>query len=89
MQKAIALPDNQWIEVEGSNAGVLIQSIWVNATMFHFTAIEVRTNGEGIQVATTDDELFGALHAAHNAEGHYQTTTIKGREYVLFGDAAQ
>lgn len=84
----IKIPDSEWTSVD-STSHELVTSLSINGVLFHLEAIEVTTDGSNWQRAVGDDEHFGNLHDAFNAEGHYDTTTINGREYVLFGDAAQ
>ncbi len=43
----------------------------------------METDEGGVQRAVCDDEALGLVHEAVHGDGHFDTLTIRDREYVL------
>lgn len=67
----------------GDESSVLLASITINGLAMHLEAYEVFTEGD-VQESKQREENFGLYHSAAGADGHFTTTTIGGRQYVLF-----
>lgn len=67
----------------GDESSVLLASITINGLAMHVEAYEVFTEGD-VQESRQREENFGLYHSAAGADGHFTTTTIGGRQYVLF-----
>ncbi len=86
----VTIPDDAWQALPSSvddGQSFLIATLWVNGTPLHIEAHAVRNEGEGgltMQVDGGEDSDFEKLHAAFDGQGPMQTTTIRGREYVIF-----
>jgi len=72
-------------EEDGDQRSRLTTTIVINGTMFHLDAYEVRDGAGGYQEAVQggDNDLNHYAGAA-GADGPFSTTTIDGRQYVLF-----
>lgn len=84
---SVTIPDEAWEEVnEGLETprNSLITTLVVNGLPMHLEAWRVEVVGD-IQGAADSEyhDCFEQLHAAVNADGHFNTTTISGGEYIL------
>lgn len=80
------VPDEAWREaVEGDPSFLVLEPLFaLNGVQMHVEAIEVTDDEFSIQTATQHDEMLDHLAAAFSPDGGWQTTTINGREYVVF-----
>lgn len=91
------VPDEAWREaVEGDPSFLVLEPLFaLNGVQMHVQAIQVTDDmftvmgtGEsfGLQNGVTVelDAMLDHLSAAFNPDGGWQTTTINGREYVVF-----
>lgn len=80
------VPDEAWREaVEGDPSFLVLEPLFaLNGVQMHVEAIEVTDDEFFCQRGTTQDEMLDHLAAALNPDGGWQTTTINGREYVVF-----
>jgi len=75
-------PDCEEDHAQGSR---LFATVVINGLRFHCEAIEVADH-DGLQQASHDewDGILSAYAHACGADGHFNTLTIRGREYAVF-----
>lgn len=83
----VPIPDGWW-EPNGDLAdplNCLYGTLVIAGLDLHLEAWEIRTEDE-FQTTVSEDYAgeFELLYGAFSADGHFQTTTINGREYVIF-----
>lgn len=84
--------DDAWEEAEFDEFGPthLIATITVNGCFMHLEAVAVaihRAKGEALEVqigAGESNESYDRLYDAFDADGRFETVTIKGREFAIF-----
>lgn len=85
----LTIPDEAWAYAgdEPDCTSRLVARIAINSVGFHLTAIAMNELSQ-LQLADNpnDEKEFSMLHDAFNADGHYDTITINGRAYAVFGD---
>lgn len=86
----IEIPEDAWEpahednEEEGERADDrLITTIVINRTPMHLEAWAVENDGDNIQQHPAYPDDLSNLASAVGADGHFDTTTINGRDYVL------
>ena len=83
MGPSVEIPASAW-QPAAEDGSRLITTVVVNGLPLHLEAIEVSTDEYGIQRGCGDaDESLATIHEVVGAEGHWQTVTIGGRDYVL------
>jgi hypothetical protein len=77
-------PEDRW-DANPDAAGILHGHFILCGVDMHLTAVEIHPHGNG-QTAVNEaweDDLTD-LASAFGADGHWEQTTIRGREYVVF-----
>jgi hypothetical protein len=79
---ALSIPDDAWMEDRGGDR--LLAILVLNGTFHHLEAIRVVEDDDGIQQVASEDlaETFEAMYTI-GGEGPFDTTTVRGAEYVL------
>lgn len=93
----VTIADEDWKRVgdanedEGGDAGEfgdqraqLHATLTINGYRMHLEAWEIIPGADPQAVRQLSDETFGMLHSGFGADGPFETTTIAGREYVVF-----
>jgi hypothetical protein len=62
----------------------LTAAVRLNGVPMHLEAYAIEVGPDGVQTALVLDERFCELANAVAADGHFQTHTIRGREYAVF-----
>lgn len=87
MPDELTISDDRWVatgneELPGGAEALLVAPIRINDTFFHLEAWQVEVV-DSIQQALQRDEELGLIYNAVGANGHWDTVTIREREYVL------
>lgn len=81
------IPEEAWEDVEPhcTEGSRLFAAVVVNGLRFYCEAIEV-TDDDGLQQASDEvwDDILSEYAHACGADGHFNTLTIRGREYAVF-----
>lgn len=88
---ALTIRDDDWDPIAPSDHGwddpwsrILYRpGVTINGVGFHLEGWAVYDADDGTQTACYDDDGLGALHQGVGADGHWDTVTVRGREYVL------
>lgn len=91
---ALTIPDDAWVANSGLDndpEACLFATLVLNDDLYlHVEAWAVTYADEGDRIGTVQraahdlyEDNFGDLHAAVGADGHFDTLTIKGREYIV------
>lgn len=80
----VEIPDRMWTETgpDEDPAARLLARIAILGTDMHLEAVAVRIV-DHMQRALDSDDSFGNLAAFAEPDGPFQTTSIRGRDYVL------
>lgn len=83
----IDIPDTAWKpvgdeELPGGEQAKLTTTITIAGTDMHLDAWQI-TPGDAGQGALQDDDGLSEVAFGVGADGHFETTTIGGREYVI------
>lgn len=81
----IEIPDSLWLETgpDEDPRARLLSRVEILGTFMHLEAIAVRTDPDHIQRADHSDESFANLAIYAEPDGPFDTTAIRGRDYVL------
>lgn len=83
----LTIPDDDWTDATAEKDGSeLLAGVTINGTPMHFEAFAI-VEDEGGNLKGATDEVEAALEAWAHAcrpDGPWETTTIRGRTYVVF-----
>lgn len=80
---SLKIRDEEWQKIDGDDL-LLGPVLSINGTPMHLEAWAVcMVDGVQTTVSERRDEDFGHIHYAVAGDGPFETTTIRGREYVL------
>lgn len=84
----LTIPDDVWQDTkadEDGSAPRLLTTLVINGLHMHLEAVAVEmTAGFQTTANAEEDERFGDLHSGAGGDGPFHTTTIRGREFVVF-----
>lgn len=82
----VAVPDHAWqvadYDDEAPPEHYLLASLVLNGTAMHLEAFLVAPGSDPQRTYASDEALTVIAHAM-GADGPWETTTVRGREYVL------
>jgi hypothetical protein len=84
----LTIPDEAWEETgveEDALDARLLTTVCINGVNHHLEAFQVETTEQGIQQAVdiAFEGNIGGICDVSEPDGHWQTVTIKGKEYAL------
>jgi hypothetical protein len=83
----VTIPDNWWRPNEALDTPTdcLYGTLEINGYAMHIEAWAITVDDDGLQTTVNSayTEDFAQLHDAVHADGHFQTKTINGREYII------
>lgn len=77
------IPDDAW-EADDRKPPALWISVWIGGTGHHLQAIPIEVVDDEQRGAGEWDEYLEGLVLAFVSDGHFETTTIRGRTYAIF-----
>lgn len=91
MPTKVTISDADWTDVDpdknpGSCLGV---SFHINATLFHLTAFRVTAREQKQEPDEAEAEDYDRWATAACQSSPFETTTIRGSSYVVFGASAE